>query len=281
MEIKRILVIGGSGYIGREIVTKLVEEKYSVSILSRNPEENKSIHVIKGSVLDKQFLINNVKGFDVVVYLAAIVRSLNKSKYKENLTGIQNTIEAMQKNDIKRLIYFSTQNVHIGKTGPYGSSKKLSEKKVLSSSLNYIIIRPNYVYGIDRQNDFYRISKIIKKIRICPVLGSGNNKFQPINKEDVAKITLNILRHFRSRKIIDISGSKTLTINDIVDYIAEYTRIKFIRIHIPISLLKLFKYFLPFDIDGYEADRLAISKNDSYKALSDIKEDIGKITGLP
>ena len=51
----------------------------------------------------------------------------------------------MQKINKKRIIYFSTQNIYIDHTGPYGDSKKLCENILLSSQLDYIIIRPNYV----------------------------------------------------------------------------------------------------------------------------------------
>ena len=159
MENKRILVIGGSGYIGKEIVHKLLSYKYEITILSRNPEVN-HLKLLKGSVLDKSFLLKNVKNFDLIICLASVIRSIKKSKYKENIIGIRNLIEVMEKNHLQKLIYFSTQNVLIEKTGEYGNSKKECEKIVTKSGLNYVIIRPNYVYGIDKEN--YNISNGMK-----------------------------------------------------------------------------------------------------------------------
>ena len=240
MENKRILVIGGSGYIGTEVVQVLLNYNYNVTVLSRNPNIG-NVKILRGSVLDKDFLLNTVKGFDLIIYLTAVIRSINKSKYKEIVTGLKNLIESMKKNNLKRLIYFSTQNVLIKKTGEYGDSKKECEKVLINSDLNYVIIRPNYVYGIDKKNFFYNLSNIIKKFRICFIIGNGENKIQPINKNDLAKITLDCVKNFKNGLILNASGKDIISINEIIKIISEETSIKFFRFHIPLLFLKFFK----------------------------------------
>lgn len=281
MESKRILVVGGFGYIGRELVAKLLRESYEVTVLSRNPEKNKQINVIKGSVLDKEFLTHRLKGFDIIIHLAAIVRSFNKSRYQENVLGLRNIIEVMYLNKIKKLIYFSTQNVYLKKTGPYGDSKKKCEKIIISSDLDYVIVRPNYVYGVDKHNDFYRLIRFIKTLRICPIIGNGHNRFQPVNKTDVARITVNLITQFNPKSIVDFSGNTTISINQIVDFLQGKLNLKFIRLYIPIIFLKLFKRVIPFDIDGFADDRISPIKSRRFDSPSnDLTEDIEQMVKL-
>ena len=283
MENKRILVIGGFGYIGREIVTRLIAEKYEVTVLSRNSRKNAQVNpirFIKGSVLDKKFLASKVKGFDIVIYLAAIVQSVNKSRYRENARGVENIVDAMHLNKTKKIIYFSTQNVHISKTGPYGNSKKQCERIILNSDLDYMVIRPNYVYGIDKQNNFYKLRNIIRKIRICPIIGKGNNKIQPINKKDIGDMTVDFVKEFSSGSIIDISGKTAISVSDVADYIEEQGGEGFIRVHVPIRLLKLFKNIIPFDVDGFAIDRISPLEDNSYKISSNIWDDLDDIFRL-
>ena len=268
MENKRVLVIGGFGYIGKEILPKLLENNYDTTVISRTKIDT-NYKVLFGDLLNKSFLLENIKNFDVIIYLAAVVRSYKKSKYKENLIGLFNLLDVMKINKINKIIYFSTQNVYLDKTGYYGNSKKECENLLINNNLAYIIIRPNYVYGIDKENDFYKLFRLIKTFRICPIIGSGSNKFQPVNKNDVADITILALKNFKDKQIIDISGKYDATINKIIEFMLKEANIKCLKIYIPLKILKLFKYFIPFDIDVFDKDRVSLSRN-----KKDIKHDL-------
>jgi|SRR3989344_643314 len=268
MENKRVLVIGGFGYIGKEILPKLLENNYDTTVISRTKIDT-NYKVLFGDLLNKSFLLENIKNFDVIIYLAAVVRSYKKSKYKENLIGLFNLLDVMKINKINKIIYFSTQNVYLDKTGYYGNSKKECENLLINNNLAYTIIRPNYVYGIDKENDFYKLFRLIKTFRICPIIGSGSNKFQPVNKNDVADITILALKNFKDKQIIDISGKYDATINKIIEFMLKEANIKCLKIYIPLKILKLFKYFIPFDIDGFDKDRVSLSRN-----KKDIKHDL-------
>lgn len=278
MENQRILVIGGSGYIGQALTEKLKENGYWPVVLSRNLQTAKP--TIKGDVLNKNFLLENLRGFDIIIYLAAIIKTLNKKKYRENVIGIQNTIEVMKINGLKKLLYFSTQNVHLKKGGPYSRSKKAAEKAVKESGLDYLIIRPNYVYGPDKNNYFYRLYKIMKIFKICPVIGRGQNIIEPINKNDLANTTIQQLKNWQSRKIIDASGQKGLTINEIVKIIKNQAKIKCLNIRIPIFIAKMFKPLIPFDLDGFTENRVPPANAMVVRGQSDFEEDIKKIIAL-
>ena len=142
MENKRILVIGGKGYVGKPIVELLSNAGYTVTVLSRTGKSQANgVTAVKGDVLDKEALADSIKDsmFDLVVYLAGVVRTLRKSKYKENEIGIKNTIEVMKQKEIKKILYFSTQNVLLPSLGPYSLSKKNSEEIVKECGLDYVI----------------------------------------------------------------------------------------------------------------------------------------------
>ena len=188
---KKILIIGGTGYIGREIVKKLRNKNYEVAVLSRKSNTLKDIKCIQCSLLNKELLKEKINGFDVIIYSAGIVRTIMKWKYDENLPGVKNLVEAMNFNNIKKLIYFSTQYVYIDKTGPYGRSKKECDRIIENSGLDYIMVRPDFVYGIDKQH-FYKLALLAKKTRILPIIGAAK-RLQPINKEDVARVTISLI----------------------------------------------------------------------------------------
>ncbi len=280
METKRILVIGGTGYIGKEIVSILAKTSYDVTVLSRHSGNIDGIRYLKGSILDREYLMHFLKDFDLVINLASVVRTINKRKYKENTLGLRNVIDSMKKNNIKKIVYFSTQNVHILKTGYYGNSKKECEKIIKDSELDYIIVRPNYVYGLDKENDFYRLFKIMKIIKIAPIIGNGRSKIQPVNKKDVAKLTSDILKDWRSREEINISGKTTISLLQIADLIKRKKKMHALIIHIPLFLFKPLKWIIPFDLEGYNQDRISPDTIKTMIGCSDFEEDIQKITSL-
>jgi len=273
----KILVIGGSGYIGSELVSKL-KSKYEITILSRNPVKVEGIKILKGSLIDKQFLLDNIKNYDLVINSAAIVRSSKKYLYKENIEGTKNLLKALERNKIKKLIHFSTHNIYNKEMGPYGTSKKISEDLVKDSNLDYIILRPNYVYGIDKQNDIFKLITLIKKIRIAPVIGSGNTRIQPINKEDIANIVLELIKDFKPKKIYNVSSSKDISFNEIIDFAQKQLNKKIIKLHIPLFPLKLFKFIVPFDVDGFTENR--ISNQKPFNLKHDIYDDLKQIIKL-
>ncbi len=280
---QRILVMGGTGYIGQAVVDRLDKEGCQIVVFSRDPkrrEHKEGVTYIKGSMLDKKFLLENLKNFDVVIYLAAIVRTLNKARYRENIVGLENVLETMRVNELNKIVYFSTQNVYIEKTGPYGKSKKICEEIIHNTLLDYNIIRPNYVYGIDRHNDFYKLYKIMEKTKICPLIGSGNTRIQPLNKSDLAEITIRCIKEWHPGVEINVSGRKVISIKQAVDIIKRQAGIKCMLLHLPVWILRLCKFAIPFDIDGYTEDRVFTEGADAEKGGADIEEDISRMIAL-
>jgi nucleoside-diphosphate-sugar epimerase len=282
MENKRVLVIGGTGYIGKVLVKLMSTLGYDITVLSRKKRYSDKYNVkfLQGTVLDKEFLKSNMKDFDMVLYLAAIIRTTKKKEYDQNPQGLKNTIQAMHHNNLKKILFYSSVNALIPKTGPYGNSKKMCENLLAHSGLDYIIVRPNYVYGVDKENDFFKLFTIMKKTKMCPVLGNGKNKIQPINKMDLAKITVEIINHWDHHQIVNISGKKTISINKVTKKLMEYSNNKALRVHAPISILKIFKRFLPFDIDGYDDDRIAPLNEAKLIGNADFDDDLKNIVRL-
>ncbi len=177
------------------------------------------------------------------------------------------------------LIYFSTQNTSLAKTGPYGNSKRRAEAIVRKRLPRAVILRPNYVYGLDCDNDFARLAKIIHRLRICPVLAGGQTKFSPVHKSDLARIVVEqILYSLESfvGSTVDVSGENCISINDIVNYYKQIIPKRFLRVNVPFTLLKIMKPLIPFDVEGFNLSR--ISKQDRcFLAKSDIYKDLSMI----
>lgn len=275
---KRILVIGGTGYIGKALVKKLLNS-YDVTLLVKNKKKNINCKFFIGDLLNKKNLVNNISNFDMIINLASVVRSFNKKRYRENVIGLKNLVEAMKIKDVKKIIYFSSQNVNLKHNGYYSRSKKAAERLLIDSGIEHMIIRPNYVYGIDKENDFYRMMKIMSITRIAPILGKGKFKIQPVLKDDLINIITTFVSNFKDKEIVEISGEDTVSISNIINMLQKKLGIHVLRIHIPISLLKIFKSFIPFEIEGFEEDNTAKIPYRKY-SFSSLNDNLNKIIQL-
>ncbi|RLJ08072.1 MAG: hypothetical protein DRP16_02175 [Candidatus Aenigmatarchaeota archaeon] len=160
-----ILVTGGTGYIGRNLVEKLLFLGYKVRLLSRNPEITKYMFpeadVVEGDVLKKSNLEIAVSGVSEVIHLAGLV-SYTKPKdeiFHVNVDGTKNLIEVCVELGVKRIIFSSSVSVygpveHVvtertqpNPVNPYGESKLEAEKLILESGIPYVILRFAPVYG--------------------------------------------------------------------------------------------------------------------------------------
>jgi NADH dehydrogenase len=256
MENQRVLVIGGNGYIGKVLTKRLTLDKHQVTVFSRKKIPDCAYENMVGDLLDLDGLLSTVKNFDLVIDLAGVIRAARKSRYQENVTGLYNLIKAMKQNNVPRLVYFSTQNVRLTKKGAYANSKTECEKTLKKCGLEYSIIRPSIVFGIDRNNDFYRLARIISRWRLAPIIGAGDNKMMPVLVDDVAGAGAEAIKNWQSGRIIEIHGREIVTMNQVVDFIDQKLKKTAIRIHVPIAVLKVFRNFVPFDIDCYDEDRV-------------------------
>ena len=268
---KRILVIGGNGYIGSSLVRKL-EKQFDVTLLVRKRVDRKCV---VGDLMNKESL-KCVKDFDIVVNLASVVKSFNKMRYGENVLGLRNLVERLTENGVKKLVYFSTQNVHLKNKSWYARSKKEAEEILIKSKLNYIIIRPNYVYDIGGGNRFYQMADLIYRYNVALIIGNGENKIQPVLRDELADAVVKLIKNYR-KGIFEISG-ESISINQIIQKISDKLGKKPIVIHINLGLLKPVRFLIPFDVDGADEDRVSV--NPLKGNFSSFNDNIGRIVNL-
>lgn len=279
---KRILIIGADGFIGRCLSEKLKNKAgYNLVLLVRKKPKAPipdSEYLIM-NLLDKREVSENITNFDIVINTAAVVRTIKKQRYDENVSMMKNIIFALKKNRIKRIIHISTQNIHLVNKDSYSISKINSERILQNTNLDYLIIRPNYVYSINKDNDIYKLAKLIFYLNIAIVVGSGDKKMQPVLREDLVDIIMNTIEKFPKDNILEISGPETISIMSIISQISSNFNKKPLVIHIPFRFLSWLRFILPVDLHNLVENNISINpvKNHNF---SSFKKDLKKICRL-
>ena len=138
---------------------------------------------------------------------------------------------------MKKIIYTGTINSTFKVRAHYGETKKLAQEIITNSNLNHIILRLNMVYG-PGDNNLSKTIKLIKKLPITPIIGSGKSLMQPVYVKDVVNAMIEAIKTKEKRKTYNIGGPESFTFNEYINTIKKELNIKKLNIHIPIYILK-------------------------------------------
>lgn len=265
-----ILVAGGTGFIGRNLVKLLIENGFEVRTLlkpsQKNPDLPKGVPVeaVVCSLNDERGLRAALKGIDVVFHLAGSERLSSRSDLMEvDVNGTRTLIQAAKKSKISQLIYLSHLGADQNSAFPVLKAKALAEKEIIHSGVPYTIFRTSHIYG---KGDQF-VEAFAKLLRLSPgiflVPGKGDSALQPLNVNDlVACLNLSFMNSELMNKIIELGGGEVLTFREIIDIIMNKINIRRYIINISPAYLRMFVIYIDqiipkFPISLYWLDSLA------------------------
>lgn len=243
----KVLVTGGSGFIGSHVVDKLREKGVRVRVYDlMMPDFRKDIEYYQGSILDFNALQFAMCGVDAVMHLAAVadVKDVyNDPYYAEsiNVRGTINVLEAARKSEVKRVIYGSTTWVYsetdaneVDETTPLHSPTHLYTATKLSGEyyfqsysklfgLEITILRYGIPYG-PRARDEAVIPIFVKKAlsgQPLTIAGDGSQFRKFVYVEDLAEGNVLALQSIAKNKIYNLDGKEKITIKQIAETIKK------------------------------------------------------------
>ena len=229
----RIVVVGASGFVGKNLRSFLHENKLNVLAISRKnfrkyPSE---VKIISTNLSDPK-LQSKLKNYDALINLIGIGRQTPKTTFEEiNLNLTKDVIETCKNTGIKKIIFISGLGVSRSNKSDYFVSKYKAEREIINSGLDYTIFRASYIIG-KTDHLTKALSKQMKK-GVIVIPGSGKYRLQPISVLDVSKIILEaILEKKFSRKIIELVGPQKISFEDFVKLFAKNTGTKIKKINL-------------------------------------------------
>ena len=230
MELKRVCVIGGGGFVGRHIVHLLSERRYQVSVPSRDRERTKSlillptVDVIYANVHDPAGLTRLLCGMDAVINLAGVLHDgPGERGFDEVHAGLtRKIIAACSANGVHRYVHMSALGADVNGPSRYQRTKGAAEALVRNSKLDWTIFRPSVVFGRDDQflNMFAQLLKLLPVMFLaCP-----GARFQPVYAEDVAAAFVRSLDDLTTYgQSYDLGGPRIYTLRELVALVGRLT----------------------------------------------------------
>ena len=182
----KILVTGGSGFVGRHLCRELKARGHSVTALSRTPSDGDlpgGVEKAMGDVTAYDSLVEPMRGQDAVVNLVALSPLFKPSGGDEmhdriHRQGTQNVVDAAEETGVEKILQMSALGADPDGDTAYVRSKGLAEGIVRASDLEWVIVRPSVVFGDG--GEFIPYTKRLAPPYLTPLPGGGKTRFQPI-----------------------------------------------------------------------------------------------------
>jgi nucleoside-diphosphate-sugar epimerase len=249
----KILVTGGAGFLGINLIRYLLERNYDIVSLDivefDYPDVNKKIKIITGDIRNTEVVKSAMTGIDIVVHTAAAL-PLYKAEdiYSTDVKGTRLLISEAYSNKIERFIHISStavygipdhhplfENDKLDGVGPYGKAKIQAEEVCLEyrgKKMCVPILRPKSFIGPERLGVFALFYDWVKDGRGFPMIGSGDNRYQLLDVEDLCEAIYQciVLPKEKVNETMNIGAKEFTTMKEdyqaVLDYAGHGKKIK-------------------------------------------------------
>jgi uncharacterized protein YbjT (DUF2867 family) len=224
----KVLVTGGTGFIGPKVVHALRAQGREVRALVRRPEQATQLagwgaELVAGDLTDPASLRAAVDGCSHVVHLVSILKGSPGDFHRVMTQGTADLLAAAKDARVERFVLMSALGTTetTKDTIPYFASKWAMEQETARSGLEYTIFRPGFVFG----RDGGALPLFIKQVKYSPVvtvIGSGLQRIQPIWVDDVAEyLARGVDQPQAANRTFEIGGPDVVTWNELYLKIAK------------------------------------------------------------
>ena len=234
MDIKKVLLLGGSGFVGTYIANRLSQRGIEVTIPTRRRERTKALIIQPGvempeaDISSEQTLIELMRGHDAVINLVGILHSrdvvlpYSRDFAEAHVELPKKIIAACKATGVRRLVHMSALNADSNGPSEYLRSKGDGEAIVLAAQgdLDVTVFRPSVIFGLG-DSFLSTFANVLKKVPFFP-LGYGHARFQPVWVADVADAFVDSLADVSTHgQVYDLAGPRIYTLRELVDYTKE------------------------------------------------------------
>ncbi|MBW3021250.1 NAD(P)-dependent oxidoreductase [Candidatus Woesearchaeota archaeon] len=263
-----ILVTGGSGFLGINVVRFFLNKGYKIRVLDKldfdYPEKDK-IEFFKGDIRDEETVKRVMKRVNYVVHCAAALPLYKKEDiFSTDVDGTRLLLKYAHENNVERFIHISSTAVYgipdhhplyesdkLDGVGPYGEAKILAEKvceEYREKGMFIPILRPKSFIGPERLGVFAIFYEWVKDGKNFPFIGSGQNRYQLLDVEDLCEAIYLCLtsNNPKVNDVFNIGAKDFTTMKEDYEAVFKYAKSNKKLIHFPVKPVVWTLRFLEF-----------------------------------
>jgi len=228
----RVLVTGGTGFVGRHVVARLRSDGFTVRVLARDPRRASKNEIFR----DVEFVAgdagehippSSMDGVSAVVHLVGIIAERGDNTFERaHPVATANAIEAARRSSCKRFIHLTALGTRPHAASAYHRTKWRAEEIVRASGLDWTILRPSLIFGpgcgfVGEFASMMRGRRLALQMGVIPCFGDGSTLFQPIAAADVAHCVSRALGGAARGETVSLCGPDTVSFKDLLLAIAR------------------------------------------------------------
>jgi len=275
----KILLPGGAGLVGQNLVTHLKRHGYSNLVVldkhSANLKILKSLHpdilVIDTDLAQPGDWENHFRDAGTVVMLQAQIGGLELEPFvRNNIESTKRILEVSKRFRLPYMVHVSSSVVKSAADDHYTNTKRQQEELVLASGIPCVVLRPTLMFGWFDRKHLGWLSRFMRKAPVFPIPGDGRYMRQPLYATDFSRIIVSCIEKRFSGQPFNITGLEKVDYIDIICQIRTAAGLRTPIVKIPYSLFRaLLKAWAMFDRDPpFTADQLkALVSHDEFEVI--------------
>jgi len=228
MKPQTIVVLGGTGFVGRHLVPRLQRDGHTIKVLSRNREKHREsgvlprVAVVNADVHDRGALQRHLAGADAAINLVGILNehgSDGSGFRKAHVELTASLLAACAGAGVPRLLQMSSLRAGEGESF-YLRTRGEADALVRASPLAWTIFRPSVIFG-DGDGLFFRFASLLRIAPLLP-LARAHARFAPVFVGDVAEAFARALAHpHTSGRVYELAGPRAIELGELVRWTAR------------------------------------------------------------
>lgn len=243
---RSVIVLGGTGFLGRRVVRRLQQRGWGIRIGTRSPgrpvpEEwaPDMVHVAADPA-DMSGLARAVSGAEWVINCIGYYNETRQQSFRDvHVDGARRIARLVQQTPGQRLIHISGIGASLHSSSAYVRSRAEGEVAVRSVCPDAVVLRPSVMFC---QNGvfFGPLRKIAERLPVIPLFGRGRTRLQPVWVEDVAEAVACVLDGPRTRrKVYELGGPDVFAYRDILERLAAHTGRRRLLLPVPFAVWRI------------------------------------------
>ena len=256
-ELKNILVLGATGYVGGRLVPRLLEKGYNVRCLVRNPAKAEGrrwsgADIRRGDVLDKESLRAAMDGVDLVYYMVHLMRDSASDLLMMEKQAAQNTREAAEEAGVKRIVYLGALGRGADVRSTHLKSRHATGDILAGGTVPVTELCAGVIIGAGSAS-FEVILHLVNKLPVMVTPRWVYKETQPLGVEDALQYLLEAAENSKTAgRTFDIGCPEVVTYKELMLAVARELNLKRFMIPVPVLTPRLSSYWLnlvtPIDV---------------------------------
>lgn len=244
----KILLPGGAGLVGQNLVVLLKERGYEdLVVLDKNEANLKTLQSLHPDIVaecadlaERGPWERHFERADVVVMLQAQIGALTRDPfYRNNVVTTERILELIQRHSTPYTVHVSSSVVQSVADDHYVATKTEQERLVASSGIKCVVLRPTLMFGWFDRKHLGWLSRFMRRTPVFPIPGNGRYMRQPLYVRDFCNIVRSCIESRISGETYDISGLERIDYIDMIRQIKSATGARCMIVNVPYRVFEM------------------------------------------